>query len=155
MLGFTNDEGGAIKDAYDNAYERLGPFLRLCNYFMNEGGKPDYLPDLYETLRHSEAIADSTNVVPYVLNFIRTASDVSGYNLLPYFLQFGFLRAKHFTIKDYHPAFYKLSQEGIDAFCKEMEVFAQEKHLKTMPEGMIERIAHTPDVEYERPHFAN
>ena len=50
---------------------------------------------------------------------------------------------------------YKLSQEKLDAFCKEMEVFAQEKHLKTMPEGMIERIAHTPDVEYERPHFAN
>ena len=151
----TDDCLFEIKDAYDNAYERLGPFLRLCNYFMNEGGKPDYLPDLYEKLRHSEVIADSTNVVPYVLNFIRTASDVSGYNLLPYFLQFGFLRAKHFTIKDYHPAFYKLSQEGIDAFCKEMEVFAQEKHLQTMPEGMIERIAHTPDVEYERPHFAN
>jgi hypothetical protein len=36
-----------------------------------------------------------------------------------------------------------------------MEAFAQEKHLQTMPEGMIERIAHTPDVEYKRPHFAN
>ena len=46
-------------------------------------------------------------------------------------------------------------KEELDAFCKEMEVFAQEKHLQTMPEGMIERIAHTPDVEYERPHFAN
>jgi hypothetical protein len=90
-----------------------------------------------------------------VLNFIRTASDVSGYNLLPYFQQFGFLRAKKFLIKDYDYALYELSQEELEAFCKEMEAFAQEKHLQTMPEGMIERIAHTPDVEYERPHFAN
>ena len=36
-----------------------------------------------------------------------------------------------------------------------MEALAREKNLKTMPEGMIERIAHTPDVEYERPHFEN
>lgn len=151
----TDDCLFEIKNIYDHAFERLGPFIRLCNYFMNEGGKPDYLPDLYEALRHSEVKPDSTNIVPYVLNFIRTASDVSGYNLLPYFQQFGFLRAKHFEIRDYQFAFYKLSQEELDAFCKEMESFAQEKHLKTMPEGMIERIAHTPDVECERPKFGN
>ena len=144
-----------VKNIYDHAFERLGPFVRLCNFFMNEGGKPDFLPDLYEALRHSEVKSKGGNIVPYVLNFIRTASDVSGYNLLPYFLQFGFLRAKDFWLNDYGIATYKLSQEEIDAFCKEMEVFAQEKHLQTMPEGMIERIAHTPDVEYGRPHFAN
>ena len=143
------------KDKYDRSYERLAPFLRLCNYFMNEGGMPDFLPDLYESLRHSEVKPDSTNVIPYVLNFIRTTSEVSGYNLLPYFQQFGFLRVKHFKVNDYHPAFYRLSLEELDAFCKEMENFAREKHLKTMPKGMIERIAHTPDVEYERPHFEN
>lgn len=151
----TDDCLFEIKDSYDRTYERLGPLVRLCNYFMNEGGKPDFLPDLYEALRHSEIKADSTNVVPYVLNFIRTASDVSGYNLLPYFQRFGFLRVKHFPIKDYHPAFYRLSQEELDAFCNEMEVFAQEKQLKGIPIGMIERIAHIPDMEYERPHFEN
>ena len=151
----TDDCLFEIKNIYDHAFERLGPFVRLCNYFMNEGGKPDYLPDLYEALRHSEVKKQGANIVPYVLNFIRKASDVSGYNLLPYFQQFGFLRAKHFLIKDYEYAFYELSQEELDTFCKEMEAFAQEKHLQTMPEGMIERIAHTPDVEYERPCFAN
>lgn len=151
----TDDCLFEVSTIYDHAFERLGPFLRLCNYFMNEGGKPDFLPDLYETLRHSEVTPDSTNVVPYVLNFIRTASTVSGYNLLPYFERFGFLRVKEFEIIDYTKAFYRLSQEELDIFRKEMKVFARKKKLKTMPEGMVERIAHAPDIEYDKPHFEN
>ena len=151
----TDDCLFEVSTIYDHAFERLGPFLRLCNYFMTEGGKPDFLPDLYETLRHSEVTPDSTNVVPYVLNFIRTASTVSGYNLLPYFERFGFLRVKEFEIIDYTKAFYRLSQEELDIFRKEMKVFARKKKLKTMPEGMVERIAHAPDIEYDKPHFEN
>ena len=144
-----------IKHVYDHAFERLGPFVRLCNYFMNEGGKPDYLPDLYEALRHTEVEPESTNMVPYVLNFIRAASAVSGYNLQPYFERFGFLRVKTFEINDYTKYYYQLTQEELDAFSKEMDSLTRKENLKVMPAGMIERIVKTPDIEYKRPYFAN
>ena len=136
-------------------FERLCPFVKLCNYFMNEGGKPDFLPDLYETLRHSQVTPDSTNVIPYVFNFIRTASTLSGYNLTPYFERFGFLRVKAFEIDDYGKYTYHLTQERLDAFRRDMNTLERKKKLKPMPADMVERIAHTPDIEYEHPHFEN
>ncbi len=139
----------------DDLFERLCPFLKLVNYFANEGGQPDFLPDLYERLRRTDVKPDSTNVVPYVLNFIRTASTLSGYNLMPYFERFGFLRIKSFEINDYGKSHYNLTQAQLDGFRKEMNSLTKKKKLKPMPDGMVERIARTPDVEYERPHFEN
>ena len=136
-------------------FERLCPFLKLVNYFSNEQKKTDFLPDLYETLRHAEVKTNSANVVPYVLNFIRTASTLSGYNLTPYFERFGFLRVKEFEIDDYGKSRYRLTQTQLDAFRNEMDKQVRKKKLKGMPAGMVESIAHTPDVEYERPHFEN
>ena len=152
----TDDCIFEITSLYDRAFERLCPFLKLCNYFTNEGGKPDFLPDLYETLRHSEVTSDSTNIVPYVLNFIRTTSQLSGYNLTPYFERFGFLRIKSFDIEDnYRKGYYSLTQEQLDAFHRDMNAMVKKKKLKLMPKGMLERIVHTPDIEYEHPHFDN
>ena len=149
--GETDD---CIFEAAD-LFERLCPFLKLVNYFANEGGLPDFLPDLYERLRRTDVKPDSTNVVPYVLNFIRTASTLSGYNLMPYFERFGFLRIKSFEIDDYGKSHYNLTQAQLDGFRKEMNSLTKKKKLKPMPNGMVERIARTPDVEYERPHFEN
>ena len=150
----TDDCLFEIEAPYDNAFGRLAPFLKLCNYFANEGGKPDFLPDLYEAFRHAD-MPKTTNVVPYVMNFIRTTSVISGYNLLPYFERFGFLRIKDFELVDYEASHYQLTQEQLDAFRNEMDDLAQNENLKTMPDGMIESIAHTPDIEYEHPAFEN
>ena len=155
---YLNDETDdclfKINGVYDNAFGRLAPFLKLWNYFMNEGGKPDFLPDLYEAFRHAD-MPESTNIVPYIMNFIRTASVVSGYNLLPYFERFGFLRVKTFELKEYGTFDYHLTQEQLDAFRNDMDDLAQTENLKAMPDGMIEKIIHTPDIEYEHPVFEN
>lgn len=124
-------------------FERLCPFQKLTSYFMYDGGKPDFLPDLYEALRHAEVQPDSTNVVPYVLHFIRTVSSLSGYDLTPYFERFGFLRVTTFEIEDYGQYFYSLTLGQLDDFRKEMSGQVRKKLLKRMPDGMVERIAHT------------
>ena len=155
---FENETDDCIFESnylYDRVFERLFPFLKLCNYFMNEGGQPDFLPDLYETLRHVEVTPDSTNIVPYVINFIRTASQLSGYNLLPYFERFGFLRVKSFDLVEYGKAHYNLTQKQLDALRNDMNALVRKKKLKPMSDGMIEAIVRSPDVEYERPHFEN
>lgn len=136
-------------------FERLSPFLQLYKYFTHKGGKPDYWPDLYEALRHSEVQPDSNNVVPYVLNFIRQSSLVSGYNMTPYFERFGLLRVTDFEIDDYGKYCYHLTQAQLETFRKDMRTWAKKHKLKTMPAGMLEDIARTPDVEYPRPNFDN
>jgi hypothetical protein len=86
---------------------------------------------------------ESQNVVPYIENFIRTASEVSGFNLLPYFERFGFLTVGAFEIDDYGKRPYRLTEQRLNEFRKEMQQTAKHRKLKTMPEGMVERIAMT------------
>lgn len=140
--GQTDDSIFQQSEAHENAFEQLCPFLKLVSYFTTEGNMPDFLPDLYETLRHSDVTPDSTNIVPYVLNFIRKVSLLSGYNLTPYFERFGFLRIKTFELEDYGKFTYDLTQEQFDSFHREMNLLVRKKKLKTMPVGMVEQIAH-------------
>lgn len=140
--GETDDCIFYMDESHEDAFERLCPFLKLCQYFTTEAGMPDFLPDLYETLRHSDVTPDSTNIVPYVFNFIRKVSVLSGYNLTPYFERFGFLRVKSFKLGDYGLHTYRLTQEQLDRFRREMNGMTKRKKLKPMPDGMMERIAH-------------
>lgn len=136
----------------DDPFERLSPFLQLYKYFTYEGGKPDFWPDLYQALRHSELQADdlpsdneagtTDNVVPYVLNFVRQTSLLSGYNLLPYFERFGVVRVTQFDINDYGHYRYHLTQAHLDSFRRSLEKLVRKKKLLPMPAGMIEEIAH-------------
>ena len=140
--GETDDCIFQQSEAHENAFELLCPFLKLCHYFTTEGDMPDFLPDLYETLRHSDVTPDSTNIVPYVFNFIRKVSLLSGYNLTPYFERFGFLRVKSFELEDYGKHTYHLTQEQLASFRREMNGMTKNKKLKPMPDGMVEYIAH-------------
>ena len=142
--GETDDCIFQQNEAHENAFEKLCPFLKLCQYFTTEADMPDFLPDLYETLRHSDVTPDSTNIVPYVFNFIRKVSLLSGYNLTPYFERFGFLRVKSFELEDYGKHTYDLTQEQLDSFRREMNGMTRMKKLKPMPDGMVEHIAHLP-----------
>ena len=142
--GETDDCIFQQNEAHENAFEQLCPFLKLCHYFTTEANMPDFLPDLYETLRHSDVTPDSTNIVPYVFNFIRKVSLLSGYNMTPYFERFGFLRVKSFELEDYGKHTYDLTQEQLDSFRREMNGMTRMKKLKPMPDGMVEHIAHLP-----------
>ena len=139
--GETDDCIFQQDEAHENAFEQLCPFLKLVSYFTREGNMSDFLPDLYETLRHSDVTPDSTNIVPYVLNFIRKVSQQCGYNLTPYFERFGFLRVKAFELEDYGKFTYNLTQEQLDSFHREMNLLVRKKKLKAMPDGMVEHIA--------------
>jgi hypothetical protein len=140
--GQTDDCIFQQSKAHEKAFEQLCPFLKLVSYFTTEENMPDFLPDLYEMLRHSKVTPDSSNIVPYVLNFIRKASQLSGYNLTPYFERFGFLRVKTFELEDYGKFTYNLTQEQLDKFRHEMNLLVRKKKLKPMPKGMVEHIAH-------------
>lgn len=92
-----------------------------------------------------------SNIVPYILNYIRAASMRSGYNLYPYFEAFGFLRLIACFVGDYTNAYYCLTQDMRDEFEQDME----DLNLKEVSDEMIDDILETKFQTFSRPAFSN
>lgn len=86
------------------------------------------------------------NSMPYVLNYIRKTSRLSGYNLLPYFERWGFLRQIALYIGDYGNKWQCFNKEMYDEFKADMDALVTDGTLKEMPEGMVEEISNTVDL---------
>lgn len=95
------------------------------------------------------------NSAPYVLNFIRKTSRLSGYNLMPYFERWGFLRQVALCIGDYGNKWFVLTKTMYDEFKNDMDALVDSGELKTMPDGMVEEISNSADMFQTRPTFEN
>ena len=95
------------------------------------------------------------NYSPFMLNWIRKVSRLSGYNLFPYFEQWGYLRTIAMKVGDYGNWYYLLTQDMYDEFKADMDALVESGELKTMPAGMIEAISNTPDMFQDKPTIAN
>ena len=84
--------------------------------------------------------------MPFVLNYIRKVSRISGYNLLPYFERWGFLRTIALYIGDYGNYFSVFTPEMYEEFKNDMDALVADGTLKAMPEGMVEDISNSPDL---------
>ena len=95
------------------------------------------------------------NSVPFVLNYIRKTSRLAGYNLIPYFERWGFLRQAPLYIGDYGNYWFVLTPEMYQEFSDDMEALVKSGELQEMPEGMVEDISNSPDMFQNRPTFEN
>ena len=86
------------------------------------------------------------NTMPFVLNYIRKVSRISGYNLLPYFERWGFVRTIAIYIGDYGDYFSVFTPEMYEEFKNDMDALVADGTLKAMPEGMVEDISNSPDL---------
>lgn len=86
------------------------------------------------------------NTMPFVLNYIRKVSRISGYNLLPYFERWGFVRTIAIYIGDYGDYFSVFTPEMYEEFKNDMDALVADGTLKAMPEGMVEEISNSPDL---------
>lgn len=86
------------------------------------------------------------NTMPFVLNYIRKVSRISGYNLLPYFERWGFVRTIALYIGDYGDYFSVFTPEMYEEFKNDMDALVADGTLKAMPEGMVEDISNSPDL---------
>lgn len=86
------------------------------------------------------------NSMPYVLNYIRKTSRLSGYNLLPYFDHWGFLRQVALYIGDYGNKWQCFNKEMYDEFKADMDALVAGGTLKAMPDGMVEEISNSVDL---------
>lgn len=102
------------------------------------------------------------NSAPYVLNFIRKTSRLTGYNLIPFFEQWGFLRHVALYIGDYGNKWFVLTDKMYEEFVEDMDAL----NLKTLTPEMLQEIAdlvvvessgkaRIPSMERTRPTFPN
>lgn len=89
------------------------------------------------------------NLVPFVLNYIRKASRLSGYNLVPFFERWGMLRAIAMRVGDYTSSYYIMPDDMLDEFISDMDDLG----LRPVSDELIERISNVPVPQYQRPVF--
>lgn len=95
------------------------------------------------------------NNMPYILNYIRKVSRLTGYNLFPYFEKWGFLRNTALYIGDYGDGWQIFTKAAYDEFKADMDALVTSGELKEMPEGMVEEISNAANYFQAKPSFPN
>lgn len=111
-----------------------------------------WVKDNYITEDHCDPWENS---VPFIMNFIRKTSRVAGYNLMPYFEKWGYLRQIALRIDDYGTKYYIMTPDMYNEFKADMDALVASGELKQMPEGMVEKISNSPDWFQPQPYFPN
>ena len=95
------------------------------------------------------------NAAPYMMNFCRKVSRLSGYNLFPYFEQWGYFRQVALRMDDYGKKYYIMTENMYNEFKADMDELVEKGEIKTMPEGMVNDISYSPEWFQPRPNIKN
>lgn len=153
--------GGSViekQDGFDK-YELLAAAQNSNKNGLYETFKKKYPKSCWNTKGYVDENSNKNqNSVPFILNFIRKASRLTGYNLFPYFETWGFLRQTSLYIGDYGNYFYIMESDMYDEFKTDMEALG----LKTLSTSMVQNISNTRDLNrsasdktFETPEFPN
>lgn len=96
-------------------------------------------------LSSSSARGTAKNSMPFVLNYIRKVSRLTGYNLFPYFERWGYLRVQAAYVSDYTSGWCILTHDAYDEFKEDMDALVTDGTLKEMDDDMIAAISYTED----------
>ena len=153
-----NEQGSMVeKQNGIDKYEIIAS-CQNCNY----DGKLALLREKYpnscwvkDNYIDEQHCARDNNAVPYIMNFCRKVSRLSGYNLMPYFEQWGFLRQIAAVAGDYGTKYYVLTEEMYNEFRSDMNALVESGEIKEMPEGMVDAISNCKDWFQPRPDIPN
>ncbi len=98
------------------------------------------------------------NSAPYLMNFIRKASRLTGYNLWSYFERFGCISVCALEQGDYGIQYYIMTQDMFDEFKADMDALEADGTLRPLSDSMRDKISkvHSPsfpkaDIPNDRP----
>ena len=83
------------------------------------------------------------NTTPFILNYIRKWSRLTGYDLTPYFDVWGFFRTVAIHMQDYTSGSFIMTQNMIDEFKADMQALVDDGTLKTLSEEQLNALLHT------------
>ena len=105
-----------------------------------------WVKNKYITTAHCNRYANSA---PFILNFIRKASRLTGYNLFPYFEKCGFLRTV--ALRIYDGNWYLLTTDMYDEFRDDMQAL----NLLPCDDNMIKDILTQKVPNFKKPTIPN
>ena len=91
-----------------------------------------------------EKSKSNENDASYILNFIYKMSTATGYNMFPYFEQWGYLRQIATYTSDYGDHYYCLTKDMYDEFKADMDARVESGELKVMSDELIRTISSYP-----------
>lgn len=153
----TDQEGGSVIEKSDG-YDKYELVAAAQNSNKNDALSklaekfPESVWNTYITTSHC---SQTDNTMPFVLNYIRKVSRLSGYNLFPYFERWGFLRQIALYISDYGDGWQIFPKAAYDEFKADMDALVADGTLKEMPDGMVEDISNSEDLFMDQPEFPN
>lgn len=151
-----NENGSSVEIMPDGSRKsEIDKYELIASAQNGVKGKLDELKQKFpETCWKNYINANSNcwqNSVPFIFNYIRKASLISGYNLYDYFDKFGFMRTIIMTIDDYGYKDYAMMEDMKAEFKKDMDALG----LKEVTAEMMEEMAHSPLPVYETPNIPN
>lgn len=153
----NDNENGSAIETYANGEKKttVDKYELIASAQNGVKGKLDELKQKFpETcwLKYINAGSNCwQNSVPFIFNYIRKASLISGYNLFDYFDRFGFMRTIIMSIDDYGLKDYAMMKDMKDEFKADMDALG----LKKISEDMMEKMAHSPLPVYTTPNIPN
>jgi len=97
----------------------------------------------------------TANAVPFIMNFIRKCSRLTGYNLFPYFEKCGHLRTIALRVNDYGNKWYLMTQDMYDEFKADMDALVTSGELKECDDDMVKAILTQAVPSISTPDFPN
>ena len=153
----TDKDGGSTVEKQDGA-DKYELVASAQNGNKNNGVarlKAAYPNSVWCKYITTDHCARANNTAPFILNYIRKVSRLSGYNLFPYFERWGFLRQIAMYIGDYGNAYYLLPKAAYDEFKADMDALVADGTLKECSDEMVEAISNAADDFRTRPTFPN
>ena len=86
------------------------------------------------------------NGVPFILNFIRKCSRLTGKNLFPYFERWGFLRTVALQIGDYGTYYQLMTPEMYVEFKADMQQLVTDGVLEDIDDATVTAISNSKDM---------
>lgn len=97
----------------------------------------------------------SQNSSPYIMNFIRKMSRLTGYNLWSYFERFGCISVCALEQGDYGIQYYIMTQDMFDEFKADMEALEKDGTLRPLSDDMRDKISHVHSPSFPKADIPN
>ena len=140
------DKYELIASAQNN--NKNGKLTELRNRFPESC----WIKDNYITDEHHGA---NENAVPYIINYIRKVSRLSGYNLAPFYEKWGYLRQIAMMPGDYSKKYYIMTKEMYDEFMADMDALVKSGEIKPLTDQMLHDINYCKNWEPAPSKFPN
>lgn len=153
-LRMTDDENGSVLPLVEKNKNGVDKYELIASAQNgNKNGKYAVLRQMFPSscwvtrgYLTKSGINKNDNTVPFVLNFIRKASRATGYNLVPYFEQWGFLRTISMQIGDYGTYYYQMTPEMLQEFKADMDALVDDGTLQTIDAATVRAISNSKDM---------